>query len=196
MQIAEASCFIVISILLLRISKKWAWPLLAVYLGVVFYLTLWIRNPTAEGFYSFELGSALREALEFNGGVIKGLLTGDVSITKWSSLEGVILNVLMFVPVGYLVPSVSAKVNKWWKVLLIGFLFSLLIEFVQLYTHLGYAEIDDLVNNTIGAVLGWIFYLNFMVIPGKVKQPHAADDLKPITLSKTFHFEGDGDKQP
>lgn len=45
---------------------------------------------------------------------------------------------------------------------LIGFFCSLLIETVQLITHLGWFELDDLLNNTIGCVLGVIFYRVFL----------------------------------
>ena len=43
--------------------------------------------------------------LEFGGGILKGILTGGIKIANWLSLEGIILNILLFVPFGYLLPT-------------------------------------------------------------------------------------------
>ena len=70
--------------------------------------------------------------------------------------EGVGLNILLFAPLGYLLPRVM-KVN-WPRVLLFGFGFSLLIEVTQLVTHLGWFDTSDLLHNTLGSVLGFLYY--------------------------------------
>lgn len=41
---------------------------------------------------------------------------------------------------------------------LIGFFFSVLMETLQLVTHLGWFDLDDLLNNTIGCMVGVGFY--------------------------------------
>lgn len=56
------------------------------------------------------------------------------------------LNILLFIPLGLLIGG--------WRVLLIGFCLSCGIEAVQYYGNLGYCELDDILNNTIGAGLG------------------------------------------
>lgn len=182
MQLAEATIFIVVSILLLRINRKWRWPLLVVFLGVVYYLTVGMRNPTAQATYNTTLFAALQEALAFNKGLIQSMLTGDVVVENKDSLVNIILNFLMFVPVGYLFPMVAKGINRWWKTLLIGLLLSLAIEITQLCTHLGYAEIDDLLDNTLGTVFGWILYMNF-IKPTEKKQEKQDEVLRPIDIT-------------
>ena len=52
------------------------------------------------------------------------------------------------------------------NILLCGFLLSALIESAQLLFHLGWCDIDDVINNTAGAVVGYgIWYM--LRIPGK-----------------------------
>lgn len=68
------------------------------------------------------------------------------------------LNVLLFVPLGYLLPFVSSFSRRWWKVALIGLGFSLLIETIQLVTKLGWFDASDLLHNTVGTWIGWIVY--------------------------------------
>ena len=70
----------------------------------------------------------------------------------------VILNVLVFVPVGVLLGCVSDRM-KWWKVLLFGASFSTLIEVLQYVTKRGFAEFDDVFNNTLGCLIGFALYV-------------------------------------
>jgi hypothetical protein len=74
-------------------------------------------------------------------------------------LNSIALSILLFVPFGYLVPSVFSFPRRWWRVLLTGLGFSLMIEVVQLITHLGWFDASDLFHNTVGAVVGyWVYW--------------------------------------
>jgi glycopeptide antibiotics resistance protein len=80
---------------------------------------------------------------------------------KWvgyKSWESVILNLLMLAPLGYLVPLCFLRIESKWKVLLTGFGLSLLIETLQLITHRGWFDVDDIFLNTLGAVIGYGLY--------------------------------------
>ncbi|MGN0683556.1 MAG: VanZ family protein, partial [Oscillospiraceae bacterium] len=68
-----------------------------------------------------------------------------------------ILNVFMFVPFGFMLPILWKRANLL-RVVLIGFLSSLFIEFVQGFMYRD-STIDDIVCNTLGALLGYILYL-------------------------------------
>lgn len=56
----------------------------------------------------------------------------------------------MFVPIGWLLQS-----EKKWK-LVIPVLLSLIIEILQLLTMRGLFEFDDVLNNSLGAFIGWL----------------------------------------
>lgn len=78
-------------------------------------------------------------------------------------------NVLVFLPLGILLPLVG-RVRSIWRVLLFGFLLSLSMEAIQLLNavtgHGGHiADINDLVANTIGAPIGYCLYLVISQIP-------------------------------
>ena len=77
-------------------------------------------------------------------------------------LNSIALNILLFVPFGYLVPSVFSFLRRWWKVLLTGLGFSLMIEVVQFITHLGWFDTSDLFHNTLGAVIGYGIYRRWL----------------------------------
>ena len=63
------------------------------------------------------------------------------------------LNILLFVPLGFLVGG--------WKGILVCFVISCGIETVQYFTRIGFCELDDVLNNTIGAVVGIFIKLAF-----------------------------------
>lgn len=85
-----------------------------------------------------------------------------------------ILNILLFVPLGFLCPCISRHYRRMKSVLLLGFGLSLTIELAQLFTQYRATDIDDLLTNTAGTLLG---YLCFRLIH-RAKQ----DDRKPDGL--------------
>ena len=76
----------------------------------------------------------------------------DWSTFGWGSI---ILNIVMFIPLGILLPLWSEKLHRYYKVAFIGFLFTLFIECVQYVLRLGVFEVDDLIHNTLGTLIGY-----------------------------------------
>lgn len=68
-------------------------------------------------------------------------------------------NVAAFVPFGALFRWVRNKKIGWFKTTFITFLFSLLIETIQLITRVGVFDVDDLILNTLGGLIGYIVYI-------------------------------------
>ena len=71
--------------------------------------------------------------------------------------QGSWLNVLLFVPLGVLLPLVWPARYKLGRTLLTGFSFSLLIEVSQLFNN-RVTDMDDLICNTLGAVAGYLMF--------------------------------------
>ncbi len=67
-------------------------------------------------------------------------------------------NILAFCPFGFFLPILNDKKRGMLYVTLVSFEFSLLIELVQLITRVGSYDIDDIILNTIGGILGYIIY--------------------------------------
>ena len=68
-----------------------------------------------------------------------------------------IMNAVVFIPVGFLL-SVGFKNLPWWMVLLIGCCLSLSIETMQFLLMRGFAEVDDVMHNTLGCMIGYGAY--------------------------------------
>lgn len=65
-----------------------------------------------------------------------------------------VLNVVLFVPLGLLVPIIWKKMNKLSNLIATGFLFTILIEASQLLNNRR-TDIDDILLNVLGAVVGF-----------------------------------------
>ena len=112
-------------------KKDWTSGILAAYLFFILAGTVLIRKP---GALSYEL----------------------MPFWSWkvpSLRSQIIANILMFIPIGFLL---GIKVG--WKGIPIAALFSLIIELIQLVTRRGLFEFDDIIHNTLGAVIGFGIY--------------------------------------
>ncbi|MCI5828841.1 MAG: VanZ family protein [Lachnospiraceae bacterium] len=70
----------------------------------------------------------------------------------------VVGNVLAFVPFGVFLPLLVRRVRSFGKTLLLGFEFSLLVEIVQLFSKVGSFDVDDIMLNTLGVLLGYALF--------------------------------------
>lgn len=75
---------------------------------------------------------------------------------------GLVGNILLFVPTGMLIVQIPVIKHKYLISGIIGFALSLSIEITQYYTLLGTFEVDDLIHNTWGAVIGCAIALALM----------------------------------
>ena len=84
----------------------------------------------------------------------------EINIIPFSSVGALtyILNIIMFTPLGFLLPLIWKEFRNIINVSITGLGFSLAIEFCQLF-NLRTTDIDDLMMNTLGAVLGYFIWV-------------------------------------
>ena len=89
----------------------------------------------------------------------------------WSLREFqlIVFNILVFVPLGFLLPILSNKLRKFLPVLLISFLTTVAIEVLQLITHRGVFDLDDIFHNTIGGIMGYFLIICILKISAEKK---------------------------
>ena len=74
------------------------------------------------------------------------------------SVKNILGNIIAFMPFGFLLPIATDKINKLKLIVISSFLLSLLFEIIQLLTGLGEFDVDDILLNVLGAVVGYMFY--------------------------------------
>jgi glycopeptide antibiotics resistance protein len=90
---------------------------------------------------------------------IKRFITYRNYLSTTSVLLNLIGNVVAFVPFGMLVRWARNKKTGFFVAALYSALFSCVIEIIQLITRLGVFDVDDIIMNTIGGIIGYLIYL-------------------------------------
>ena len=67
-------------------------------------------------------------------------------------------NVLAFVSFGLFLPLLVKRVRSFGKTVLLGFEFSLFVEILQLYSKVGSFDVDDILLNTTGVLIGYLLF--------------------------------------
>ena len=114
--------------------------LLINYIMVLLFFTLIGRHSWDYYRYNFDPGYSYRQVF----------LVGDMDLAAQ-----LLSNIAVFIPIGIMASFLSRRFS-FVKTILCGFLISLIIEFLQLVLKLGCCEIDDLISNLIGTLLGCI----------------------------------------
>lgn len=71
-------------------------------------------------------------------------------------IEQVFDNIIMFIPISLLM---SNTLGCKWLTVFFGFLFSCFLEGCQFILRRGLCEIDDVISNMLGAIIGCVVYL-------------------------------------
>jgi glycopeptide antibiotics resistance protein len=66
-------------------------------------------------------------------------------------------NIIMFIPLGFLIPIVIKKARKWHKTTLIVLLITISIETFQYFIGRS-SDIDDIITNLLGGMIGYAMF--------------------------------------
>ena len=144
----------------LKVSKVVLWSIFFIYMIIVLGATIGDRTSGYES-VNLHLFSSYKEAYN------------NFSLGEW---RNIILNILMFVPIGFIMPLLLKKCENWYITYLVGFGITLFIEILQLISKRGIFEIDDIINNTLGCVIGYgiVMIFIFLFKIKRVNQKHKA----------------------
>ncbi len=108
------------------------------YLLIIFCLTLLSREQGSTNKIDLEIGSTLRINIRNNAYIVE--------------------NILLFIPYGFcLAWRFGGRKNRWFQVLG-GLATTLAVEYTQLITGRGVFQIDDILTNVLGGMVGIFFF--------------------------------------
>lgn len=150
-------CFLLISLVYLcvfqhfehcRWFRRGVWATLIAWIAAVLWITILSRTPGA---------AYVPELIPFHS-YRKLLATGTTEIIRTN-----FMNIALFYPAGLLTASLFpdkwTRLQKIWSTAILFAMFSGVIEYVQFFYALGEPEMDDVIHNTLGALLGTIPFL-------------------------------------
>lgn len=124
-------------------NKRIIGMFLSLSIALVIVMTLYGRQLRMENECRFQLFASYIET--FREGNVELLLQ-------------IIMNIFMFVPIGFLLPCCFKRFEKNKRVLFLAILFSGIIECIQGIFKIGMFEVDDILGNAFGAELGFLLY--------------------------------------
>lgn len=171
--------FIVVGFFLSR--KRKLYPVVCiVYLIALFYYTFLSR---------MELATTTEAVVANSTPVVQHWWVNaayEIFRMKTSSYhEAFILNIMLFVPMGYLLPTirtnhkgeqkstVNGSVMRWWGSVLICSAVSITIEILQQLTGFGMFDWNDWIANTVGSAIGVIMIRIYWYIKDVCRDPGA-----------------------
>lgn len=141
------------------------YTLFAFYLIILFYLV----------FFRYRVTGNLNTV--FNVTNYKYYLRYSVNIVPFKTITEYILNphnlslrirytnilgnILAFIPFGFFSIIIFKKLRGIKQIIIASCMFSLCIETIQLFFLVGSFDIDDIILNTIGGFLGYLFFMLF-----------------------------------
>ena len=122
----------------LNIIQAGAVVAMVIFLGIVFGATVFTRISTVRQYELMPLWS-WRAIIRYH---------------DWGLLKEDLLNCILLLPAGALLPLIANRKVKWYQALLFGVLISAVIETSQLIFMRGLFEWDDMIHNGLGCMVG------------------------------------------
>lgn len=154
--------------------RRCIWALLALYVGTILLITVITREPGQGYRIKIIPLNALIEFDHINREMIRDLA-----------------NLMLFIPAGALFVWQEKGRNLLVKGFLVSLELSLFIEFVQLFGKIGIFDVDDLLFNTLGGMLGCLIAISWRRAKRKKGPVHLVFRMV-FVLAAVFAFLGAG----
>lgn len=141
------SCMVLFAVVFMLISNFReinirALVLLLLYLMVVAYVTLFSRSE----------GHSTAILLRFDS------FSEALQKKSLEPLQHVFLNAIMFIPIGFLFSMIHDSFDSFFFVAPLGLMMSTLIEATQMFLTIGQCDVEDILANTMGTIVGLIIF--------------------------------------
>ncbi len=156
---------------LLRLRRGILRFLFLLYVAVFAWLVFFSRTASRDYQVHVEVLSDLANSISMDLGVfniLHILLTegydaarAHVAIINAADIYQVYLNIMLFIPMGYLLPYVFNwfQARPWIRPVAGSFIISFVTENLQLIARRGFYDIDDLISNTVGGFIGQMLFI-------------------------------------
>lgn len=153
MEIVVVLISIVITVILLRKDYKLVYPIIFMWVTGIVYALLVHREELSFAYPIMDPLLAIKQYWKFR----------DASGSwKYQYLSGIVMNILIFVPLGCCIPAVGKREVRYKTVFVTGVFCSVSIESAQLFSRRGYFDIADIINNSIGTIIGAAIFFSLI----------------------------------
>jgi glycopeptide antibiotics resistance protein len=138
-----------------KITRAVLWGLFVVYCGILVWM-LYLSRDYRGGYTFGEYISRFSNFIPFKTvfHYAKIASTGSlefIGLFLWNIMG----NLVMLLPLGAVLPCLFRRIDRFWKVVITVTVTIILIELAQLILRVGVIDIDDLILNLSGAMIGY-----------------------------------------
>ncbi len=171
---------------LLRLRRILLYGVFAVYIAAYAYLVFFSRSASEEYLVHIAPFADLQNAIDTDYGLFDFLVLlftegaqnafSHVRVVKFEDITQVYMNVMLYVPMGYLLPYVFEffRTRSRLRPVLACFVASFVTENLQLIFRRGFYDMDDLLANTFGGLVGQLLFISVAYV---VTHPHWRREL-------------------
>ena len=157
---------------LLEIRQLLLFGVFFVYLMVFAYLVFFSRSASEQYLVHIDPFADLHNAIDTDYGVFDFLVAifkegvqnafSHIRVVKIEDIAQVYMNIMLYVPMGYLLPYVFAwfRARSHVRPVLACFVISFITENLQLIFRRGFYDMDDLLANTLGGLIGQMLFIS------------------------------------
>ena len=154
-----------------KFARPILWTIFLIYCFVLVYV-LFLSRGTRDGFTFAEYMRRFTNFIPFK--TIVEYVQRYIDGYRNLSVLNLLGNFVLFMPMGALLPCVIRKLDRFWKVTLTVLGMVVMVEIVQGILRVGSVDIDDVLFNVVGAMIGY----------GLIRLPFIYNFLKKINLIK------------
>ena len=154
-----------------KFARPVLWTIFIIYCFVLVYV-LFLSRGTRDGFTFAEYMRRFTNFIPFK--TIVEYVQRYIDGYRNLSVLNLLGNFVLFMPMGALLPCVIRKLDRFWKVNLTVLGMVVMVEIVQGILRVGSVDIDDVIFNVVGAMIGY----------GLIRLPFIYNFLKKINLIK------------
>jgi glycopeptide antibiotics resistance protein len=165
--------------------KRFSWVLLLVFLLVLTRVILfkgslqYYKNYFRTTYHSYHIAEGKKKANFKPFATIK-LFYESRRMNMEYKVNNLLGNILLFIPLGFLLPLLVKRFRNIFLIVLTGFLLSVFYECTQLLTGIGIFDVDDMILNTFGTLLGVIiFYIGKSLFPDPPQKINTSKIISP-----------------
>ena len=116
----------------------------------------------------FSRVSSVREFFTWSRSDFSGFFVNEFSLTNRAAIWHELMNVLLFIPLGFFCAAYMRPERGAWVFALMGFLLSCTVESFQGFHGLVF-DIGDVITNTLGACIGSLIFKRFTLIVPRMR---------------------------
>ena len=135
-----------------KFARPILWTVFIIYCLILVYV-LFLSRGTRVGFTFAEYMRRFTNFIPFKT-IIEYVQRYSNGYWRLATLN-LLGNLALFVPMGMALPCLFKKLNRFWKVILTVLGMVVIVELVQGVLRVGSIDIDDVIFNVVGAMIGY-----------------------------------------